>query len=322
MEMDIFSKLVMGLGVSVEPFNLLIAVFGLVLGVIVGVLPGLGGANGCAILIPITFVMPPVSAVILLTCLYWGALYGGAICSILFNIPGEPWAVAVTFDGYPLAKKGRAGLALCLSFFAHFVGAIIGTAILTFLAPVIAAFALRFGPPETFGVMLLTFSAMVGLGGKSPLKTLVAAAFGFIMAAGGDRHHQRRDADGLRHHGPHGRVQLHRRGDRPVRHRRDPADRRRGAEGRGVQGHREVGGHRGHPSRPSPATRAWCCRAPSSGAGWVSCRAERRRPRSWPTALPRRAPARRWTSTARAMWRASWRRRRRRTARAPARCCR
>jgi putative tricarboxylic transport membrane protein len=185
MEMDIFSKLVMGLGVSVEPFNLLIAVFGLVLGVIVGVLPGLGGANGCAILIPITFVMPPVSAVILLTCLYWGALYGGAICSILFNIPGEPWAVAVTFDGYPLAKKGRAGLALCLSFFAHFVGAIIGTAILTFLAPVIAAFALRFGPPETFGVMLLTFSAMVGLGGKSPLKTLVAAAFGFIMAAVG-----------------------------------------------------------------------------------------------------------------------------------------
>jgi putative tricarboxylic transport membrane protein len=151
----------------------------------VGVLPGLGGANGCAILIPITFVMKPVSAVILLTCLYWGALYGGAICSILFNIPGEPWAVAVTFDGYPLAKKGRAGLALCLSFFAHFVGAVFGTAILTFFSPVVASFALRFGPPETFGVMLLTFSSFVGLVGKSPMKTLVATALGFAMAAVG-----------------------------------------------------------------------------------------------------------------------------------------
>lgn len=183
--MDILSNLMLGLQVSLQPLNLLTAVVGLILGVIVGVLPGLGGANGCAILIPVTFVMPPVSAVILLTCIYWGALYGGAICSILFNIPGEPWAVAVTFDGYPLAKKGRAGLALCLSFFAHFVGAIFGTAILTFFSPVVAAFALRFGPPETFGVMLLTFSSFVGLVGKSPIKTLVATAIGFGMAAVG-----------------------------------------------------------------------------------------------------------------------------------------
>jgi putative tricarboxylic transport membrane protein len=183
--MDVLSNLMLGLQVSVQPLNLLTAVVGLILGVIVGVLPGLGGANGCAILIPVTFVMPPVSAVILLTCLYWGALYGGAICSILFNIPGEPWAVAVTFDGFPLAKKGRAGLALCLSFFAHFVGAVFGTLLLTFFAPVVASFALRFGPPETFGVMLLTFSSFVGLGGKEPMKTLVATALGFIMAAVG-----------------------------------------------------------------------------------------------------------------------------------------
>jgi putative tricarboxylic transport membrane protein len=183
--MEILSNLVMGLQVAAEPYNLLTVVVGLILGVIIGVLPGLGGANGCAILIPITFVMPPVAAVILLASVYWGSLYGGCICSILFNIPGEPWAVASTFDGYPMAKKGQAGKALSAAFFAHFVGAIFGTVLLTFFAPILAAFALRFGPPEVFAVMLLTFSAFVGLVGKSPIKTVVATALGFIMAAVG-----------------------------------------------------------------------------------------------------------------------------------------
>jgi len=183
--MDIMTNLLMGLQVAAQPQNVLTALVGLVLGVIIGVLPGLGGANGCAILIPVTFVMSPVSAVILLACVYWGALYGGCICSILFNIPGEPWAVATTFDGYPMAKKGQAGKALTAAFFAHFVGAVFGTILLTFFAPIVAAFALRFGPPEIFAVMLLTFSAFVGLVGKSPLKTLVATALGFILAAVG-----------------------------------------------------------------------------------------------------------------------------------------
>lgn len=183
--MEILSNLLMGFQVAAEPYNLMIAVVGLILGVIIGVLPGLGGANGVAILIPVTFVMPPVAAVILLSCIYWGALYGGCITSILFNIPGEPWAVASTFDGYPMAKKGRAGLALSAAFFAHFIGAIFGTILLTFFAPLLAAFALRFGPPEVFAVMLLTFSAFVGLVGKSPIKTLVATALGFILAAVG-----------------------------------------------------------------------------------------------------------------------------------------
>jgi len=183
--MDILSNLAMGLQVATEPTNLLTAVVGIILWVIIGVLPGLGGANGCAILIPVTFVMPPVRAVILLASVYWGALYGGCICSILFNIPGEPWAVATTFDGYPLAKRGQAGKALSAAFFAHFVGAVFGTVLLTFFAPLLAAFALRFGPPEVFAVMLLTFSAFVGLVGKSPLKTVVATALGFILAAVG-----------------------------------------------------------------------------------------------------------------------------------------
>jgi putative tricarboxylic transport membrane protein len=183
--LDILNNLMVGLGTAVLPYNLLIATVGLVLGIIVGVLPGLGGANGVAILIPITFNMEPTSALILLACVYWGALYGGGITSILFNIPGEPWAVAVTFDGYPMAKSGRAGKALVLSFLSHGVGAIVGVFLLTFFAPIIAEFALRFGPPETFAVMVLTFSAMTRLGGKDPLKTVVAIFLGFILAAVG-----------------------------------------------------------------------------------------------------------------------------------------
>src|SRR5258708_14097081 len=106
-----------GFGVALSPFNLLLMFVGVILGIIIGVLPGLGGANGVAILLPLTFSMAQqpggtTSAIILLSCIYWGALFGGAITSILFNIPGEPWSVATTFDGHPLAQLGRAGDAL------------------------------------------------------------------------------------------------------------------------------------------------------------------------------------------------------------------
>ena len=104
-----FENLLLGFQVALTPYNLFIAVVGITLGTIIGVLPGLGGANGVAILLPLTFSMPPTSAIILLTCLYWGALFGGAITSILFNIPGEPWSVATTFDGYPMARQGQGG---------------------------------------------------------------------------------------------------------------------------------------------------------------------------------------------------------------------
>ena len=86
------------------------------LGVVIGVLPGLGGANGMAIFLPLTFSMSPASAIIMLSCIYWGALFGGAITSILFNIPGEPWSVATTFDGHPMAQQGTAGEALTAAF--------------------------------------------------------------------------------------------------------------------------------------------------------------------------------------------------------------
>ena len=105
-----------GFAVVVQPFNLMVMLVGIMLGVVIGVLPGLGGANGVAILLPLTFSMSPTSAIIMLSCIYWGALFGGAITSVLFNIPGEPWSVATTFDGHPMAQQGRAGEALTAAF--------------------------------------------------------------------------------------------------------------------------------------------------------------------------------------------------------------
>src|SRR5262245_42396162 len=159
---------------------------GVILGVIIGVLPGLGGANGVAILLPLTFGMAQTpggdtSAIILLSCIYWGALFGGAITSILFNIPGEPWSVATTFDGYPLAQQGRAGTALTASF----IGAFVAVVVITFLSPVVANFALEFGPPEFFAVYLLTFCAFVGTSKEPPFKTIAAMMLGFALAAVG-----------------------------------------------------------------------------------------------------------------------------------------
>ncbi len=165
--------------------NLFFAVLGITLGTIIGVLPGLGGANGVAILLPLTLSMPPTSAIILLTSLYWGALFGGAITSVLFNIPGEPWSVATTFDGYPLARNGRGGEALTAAFTSSFVGAFFSIVLITFFAPLLADVALHFGPPEIFAIQLLTFSAFVGLGGGNPLKTVVSILLGFILAAVG-----------------------------------------------------------------------------------------------------------------------------------------
>src|SRR5689334_9690119 len=163
---------------------------GVVLGIIIGVLPGLGGANGVAILLPLTFTMAQrpggtTSAIILLSCIYWGALFGGAITSILFNIPGEPWSVATTFDGYPLAQQGRAGNALTAAFTSSFVGALIAVIVITFLSPVVAKFALEFGPPEFFAVYLLTFCAFVGMSKEPPFKTVASMMLGFALAAVG-----------------------------------------------------------------------------------------------------------------------------------------
>jgi putative tricarboxylic transport membrane protein len=179
------NALFQGFSVVLTPFNVLMMLIGVTLGVLIGVLPGLGGANGVAILLPLTFSMPPTSAIILLSCIYWGALFGGAITSILFNIPGEPWSVATTFDGFPMAQQGRAGEALTAAFTSSFVGAFVAVLLITFLAPLVAKFALQFGPPEFFSVYLLTFCAFVGMGRGSPFKILASMMIGFGLAAVG-----------------------------------------------------------------------------------------------------------------------------------------
>jgi putative tricarboxylic transport membrane protein len=183
-------SLLHGFIVALTLKNLVFMFIGITLGVIIGVLPGLGGANGVAILLPLTFSMAQVpggttTAIILLSCIYWGALFGGAITSILFNIPGEPWSVATTFDGYPLAQQGRAGTALTTSFTSSFFGALIAVIVITFLSPIVANFALEFGAPEFFAVYLLTFCAFVGMSKEPPFKTIVSMMTGFALAAVG-----------------------------------------------------------------------------------------------------------------------------------------
>jgi putative tricarboxylic transport membrane protein len=183
--MEEINSLFHGFAVILTPMNMVLMIVGIVLGVLIGVLPGLGGANGVAILLPLTFTMSPTSAIIMLSCIYWGALFGGAITSILFNIPGEPWSVATTFDGYPMAQQGRAGEALTAAFTSSFIGAFLAVVMITFLAPMVARFALRFGPPEFFAVYLLTFCSFVGMGKGSPFKILASMALGFALASVG-----------------------------------------------------------------------------------------------------------------------------------------
>src|SRR5246127_5317826 len=174
-----------GFAVVLQPYNILLMCIGILLGVIVGVLPGLGGADGVPFLLPLTFSMSPTSAIIMLSCIYWGALFGGAITSILFNIPGEPWSVATTFDGYPMAQEGRAGEALTAAFTSSFVGALFALIMITLVAPLVASFALRFGPAEIFSVYFLAFCSFVGLSKEPPFKTVASMMLGFALGTVG-----------------------------------------------------------------------------------------------------------------------------------------
>ena len=183
--LDPFISLMHGFEVVLTFSNMGYLLVGILFGVLLGFLPGVGGANGIAILLPLTFSMPPTTAIIMLAAIYWGALFGGCISAILFNIPGEPWSVATTFDGHPLAKQGRAGEALTASLSSSFIGALIATIVLTFLAPIVAKFALKFGPPEFFSVYLLTFCSFVGMGRQSPFKVISAMMLGFAFASVG-----------------------------------------------------------------------------------------------------------------------------------------
>src|SRR3974390_6282 len=183
--MEAFGLLLHGFGVLLTWKTLILMMVGLSLGIFVGVLPGLGGPNGVAILLPLTFTMDPTTAIVMLSGIYWGALFGGGIPSILFNIPGEAWSVATTFDGYPMAQQGKAAEALTAAFTSSFIGSFVAVLLITFLAPGIASFALRFGPPEFFAVYLLTFCSFVGLGKEEKHKTIISMALGLLLAGVG-----------------------------------------------------------------------------------------------------------------------------------------
>ncbi|PYG33059.1 tripartite tricarboxylate transporter permease [Pelagimonas varians] len=182
--MDLLSNLAMGFDIALSPFTLMLAVFGCFIGTIIGALPGLGPSNGVAILIPLTFSMglDATSALVLMTAVYYGAMYGGRISSILLNIPGDEPALMTTLDGYPMAKQGRAGDALVISGVASFVGAFLSTIGLMLLAPLLAGVAFLFGPAEYFALYLLAFATLGGIGSNNQAKAAIASCIGLGIA--------------------------------------------------------------------------------------------------------------------------------------------
>lgn len=182
--MDTLSYLGQGFGVALSPYNLVTALVGTLIGTVVGLLPGLGPINGVALLIPVAFALglPPESALILLAAVYLGCEYGGRISSILLNIPGEASTVMTTLDGYPMARQGLAGVALSLSAWSSFIGAFIATCGMVLFAPLLAKWAIAFGPAEYFVLMVFAIVALGGMAGDRPLKTFIAALLGLFLS--------------------------------------------------------------------------------------------------------------------------------------------
>jgi putative tricarboxylic transport membrane protein len=182
--MDALSSLADGFAIALTWQNLALALLGCFLGTLIGALPGLGPSNGVAILIPLVFSigLKATPALILLTSVYYGAMYGGRISSILLNIPGDEPAMMTTLDGYPMAQKGQAGEALSISGLASFVGSFFATWGLVFLAPQLVKVALLFGPAEYFALFTLAFATLGGLSSKNQAKSAIAAALGLAIA--------------------------------------------------------------------------------------------------------------------------------------------
>jgi putative tricarboxylic transport membrane protein len=185
--MDTLQQLLAGFGVALAPVNLLVAAIGAFLGTVVGMLPGLGPINGVAILMPLAFAMklPPETALILLAAVYVGCEYGGRISSILLNVPGDAGAIMTTLDGYPMARKGMGGVALSISAWSSFVGSIVATIGIVMFAPLLARWALAFGPAEYFALMCFAFACIAGLMGDAPMKAALAAIIGLSLSTVG-----------------------------------------------------------------------------------------------------------------------------------------
>jgi putative tricarboxylic transport membrane protein len=185
--MDTLQHLMQGFGVALTPVNLLIAASGALIGTVVGLLPGLGPINGVAILMPLAFAMglPPETSLILLAAVYIGCEYGGRISSILLNVPGDAGAIMTALDGYPMARKGLGGVALSISAWSSFVGSLIATVGIVLFAPLLASWALSFGPAEYFALMCFAFACIAGLMGDAPMKAGLAAVIGLSLSCVG-----------------------------------------------------------------------------------------------------------------------------------------
>ena len=180
--MEFLESLFEGFQTAALGWNLLYCLIGVTIGMLIGVMPGLGPTAGTAMLIPITFGMSPISAIIMLSGIYYGAMYGGTITSVLINTPGEAASVITCIDGYQMARQGRAGSALGAAAIGSFTGGTVAVIALTFLAPALSKVALSFGPPEFFCLLMLGMCMLVGLLGKSVVKGLIAALFGFLIS--------------------------------------------------------------------------------------------------------------------------------------------
>ena len=181
--MDVLTQLGMGFQVALQPMNLFYCFMGCLIGTMVGVLPGLGPTAAMSLLLPATFHVPPVSAIIMLAGIYYGAMYGGSTTSILVNIPGEAASVMTCLDGYKLARAGRAGAALGMAAFGSFIAGTFGILGLTLVAPPLVEFALRFGPPEYFSLMCLGMVVLTFLSSSSMIRALMMACFGLIVGS-------------------------------------------------------------------------------------------------------------------------------------------
>ena len=179
--MEVINNLILGFGVALQPSSLFVCFIGVLLGTLVGVLPGLGPVAAMSLLLPVTYSVSPVNAIIMLSGIYYGSMYGGSTTSILLNIPGEAASVVTCLDGYQMARQGRAGSALSISAIGSFIGGTISLIGLMLLAPPLAELALKFGPPEMFSLMILGLILLTFLAGDSMPKALCMAAFGIFL---------------------------------------------------------------------------------------------------------------------------------------------
>ncbi|MDL2263122.1 tripartite tricarboxylate transporter permease [Synergistaceae bacterium OttesenSCG-928-I11] len=182
---EIFTHLLNGFSVAMTPYNVLWLVLGSALGTVLGMLPGLGPTTGIALLLPLTFTMPPATALIAMSAIYYGAMFGGSRSSILLNVPGDGAAVASCFDGYPMAQQGRAEAALAMSAIASFIGGLMATVAFVFIALPMARFALKFGPAEYFVLMIFALAATAAISKAALLKGLISLIFGLMLTTVG-----------------------------------------------------------------------------------------------------------------------------------------